>query len=446
MQWLSRTATQQSSSRYTPSKPTRISEPQLIRSIELLSQPRSGALGTGATIVRTPEEALRDARVRLAPEGFDARPKKSSQKRDVRSPQQSPPLPPLPLPEEDEAIFLSETEGPPPLSKVAPLPSSAYPEEDATETKIAHVSVDEQVVLRNSRVCAPEDLMMLPLAFGVPPTMPPPPFEPILLSEPSSERVDPMNTIVTLETSTETYNTSLNTLLSKPSYLADYLRSLLPRRRTRSDASSMYSMASDIAARQELSSPAYIPPCRIHIFLDRPSVPYAHILTYLRSSSNRKGDQEVTLPFKVQLVHNYTQERLETLLELRDEAAFLNLVGLQKLCEEELQSRQGTILIHRSYDHDSNTLGSVHSQHASVYSHHTLIERTEGDLRPHSCSSSKSAIKDRHLQRSDSKGSKHDSEPRRARQVPTPESWTEPRGKTTRHRRSPSRSPPAGWI
>ncbi|KAM6495833.1 hypothetical protein JOM56_008539 [Amanita muscaria] len=408
MQWLSRTATQQPSSRYTPSKPTRISEPQLIRSIELLSQPRSGALGTGATIVRTPEEALRDARVRLAPEGFDARPKKSSQKRDVRSPQQSPPLPPLPLPEEDEAIFLSETEGPPPLSKVAPLPSSAYPEEDAIEAKIAQVSVDEQVVLRNSRVCAPEDLMMLPLAFGVPPTMPPPSFEPILLSEPSSERVDPMNTIVTLETSTETYNTSLNTLLSKPSYLADYLRSLLPRRRTHSDASSMYSTASDIAARQELSSPAYIPPCRIHIFLDRPSVPYAHILTYLRSSSNRKGDQEVTLPFK---------ERLETLLELRDEAAFLNLVGLQKLCEEELQSRQGTILIHRSYDHDSNTLGSVHSQHASVYSHHTLIERIEGDIRPHSCSS-----------------------------IPTPESWTEPRGKTTRHRRSPSRSPPAGWI
>ena len=273
MQWLSRTSTQQ------PSKPTRISEPQLIRSIELLPQPRSGVLGSGATVVRTPEEALREARVRLMPDGSAGRPEKvkkpsQKQKHQVLSPPQSPPLPPLPVPEEDETHFLSESERPLPPSRAAPLPPSAYPQEDSPDNGVAQAPILEPGVINGSPVPSPDELTMLPISFGVPPVTPTAPFEPILLSEPPTTEISPANTIVTLETSTETYNTSMNTLFSQPSYLVDYIESLLPRGRTRSDASSVYSTASDIASVQkELSAPIYSSPCRIHIFLDRPSAP-----------------------------------------------------------------------------------------------------------------------------------------------------------------------------
>ena len=146
---------------------------------------------------------------------------------------------------------------------------------------------------------------------------------------------------------------------------------------------------------------------------------------------------------KVQLVHNYTQERLDALLELRDEAAFLNLVDLHKLCEDELHSRQGTIFFNRHYSHDSNTLGSVHSQHASVYSLHTLIERVESDVQLNLRLSNTSIVKER---RPESKDSKQDPEMQGARQIPTPESWKNSRDRPTGRQCSPSRPPPAGWI
>ncbi|KAF8621660.1 hypothetical protein AX15_007674 [Amanita polypyramis BW_CC] len=452
MQWLSRSSSQQASARYAPSKPTRISEPKLIRSIEFLSHPRIGVLGSGATVVRTPEDALRDTRVRLSPElgeASDARQgkaRKSPRKRDTHlSAPQSPPLPPLPVPEEDETQFLSEPEGPPPQpSRTPPPPPSAYPEEHSPIADLAQVS--EEVVLHGSRACSPEELVIPPIAFGVPPTTSPPPFQPILLSELPTGQVDPMNTIVELETSTETYKTSLNTLISQPSVLSDYIKSLFSRSRTRSNTSSIYSTTSsdvsNVAQDQSCRDPATSSPCRISVFLDRPSTPYAHILAYLRSTPSSNATPP-TLPVKVQLVHNYTQERLETLLELRDEAVFLNLVDLYRLCEDELRSRQGTILFSRHYSHDSNTLGSVHSQHASVYSLHTLIERVENDVQSNLCLSNTSIAKER---RPGSGDSKHDSEMQGARQIPTPESWTNSRGRSTGRQYSPPRPPPAGWI
>lgn len=267
MQWLSRA---NSATRHSPSKPTRIAEPTIIRSIDQLVGSRAGVLGSGATVVRTPEDALRDTRVRLSPSSADTsnarrlvRTKKPSKKHDVYfSPPQSPPLPPLPVQGEEETQYLSEAEDyPQPPTRPAPLPPSEYPEDSAVENLL----IEDQII---SRPCSEEELAIPPIVFGVRSTLPPPPFRPILLSEPPTGNVDVRCTIVALETSTETYKTSLTTLLSQPSLLSDYIRSLLPRSRSRSDASSVYSTQSDN------SDKSYSPPCRINIFLDRPSAPY----------------------------------------------------------------------------------------------------------------------------------------------------------------------------
>ena len=453
MQWLSRG--------YSPSKPTRVAEPKLVRSVDvLLASSRTGILGEGAIVVRTPEEALKDTRVRLSPSSADTsnarlvRSKKPSKKHDVYfSSLQSPPLPPLPLPGDEETQFLSGSEDhPPPPTRAAPLPPSEYPEECSAGGTLAQAPIAGQII---SRPCSEEELAIPPILFGVRSTSPPPPFRPILLSEPPTGHVDAHNTIVALETSTETYKTSLSTLLSQPSLLSDYVRSLLPRSRSRSDASSVYSTDSDNSDGQVKS---YSPPCRINIFLDRPSAPYvltmrlslldltlrdsyATILSYLRSSSSSNPNRAM-LPMTVQLVHNYTQERLEALLELRDEAAFLKLVELHGLCEDELRSRQGTVLFNKHYSDDSGTLGSMRSQQASVYSLHTVPERVESDTQSNSRLSKTSIAKEQHL-RAKSKDSKCDSEIQSARQLSSPESRAGSRAGTTN---SPPRPQPAGWI
>ncbi|KAJ3513278.1 hypothetical protein NLJ89_g3037 [Agrocybe chaxingu] len=66
MHWLSRSSTQAPSTAYAPTKPIKVSEPKPVRKIDSLTPPqRSGTLGEGATIVRTPDEALRETGVRL---------------------------------------------------------------------------------------------------------------------------------------------------------------------------------------------------------------------------------------------------------------------------------------------------------------------------------------------------------------------------------------------
>ncbi|KAK2466256.1 hypothetical protein APHAL10511_001898 [Amanita phalloides] len=365
-----------------------------------------GVLGAGATVVRTPEDALRDTRVRCSPHEAPHIP--PPRKPDANfSPPQSPPLPPLP-----------------------PLPA---PAED--ESKPSRLPPDEHQDLAQAPAYSQEELPFPPIAFGVRSTSPPPPFRPILLSELPAGDVDPINTIITLQTSTETYKTSLDTLMSQHSVLTEYITSLLSRSRTYSNASSLYLTDggnSNIAGN-------FSSPCRIDIFLDRPSPPYVHILAYLRSSSGPKPST-ATLPMKVQLVHNYTQERLENLLELRDEAAFLKLAELQKLCEDELRSRQGTVLFDR-HSHDSDTLGSIHSQHASVYSIHTLIDRVE--VQTNSCLSTTSITKTH--RRPESKDSKHE-EVHGTKQILTPEFRTGSRGGSAGGQCSPPRPYPAGWI
>ena len=69
---------------------------------------------------------------------------------------------------------------------------------------------------------------------------------------------------------------------------------------------------------------------------------YDHILAYLRSPST-SADHVASLPHAVQL-HAATPARLESLLILRDEAAYLGLSELVELCSTELRQKSNVYL------------------------------------------------------------------------------------------------------
>lgn len=127
---------------------------------------------------------------------------------------------------------------------------------------------------------------------------------------------------------------------------------------------------------------------------------YAHILAFLRSPSV-SPEYPCTLPRGIQLssLSNSTSTtlfnaKLEALLEVRDESAYLGLDSLQKLCNEEIRQRLALAPRHiRGTSNTSvNTMMSpgllpviggsfppVHSLRASIHSLHTLTEHVKGD-------------------------------------------------------------------
>lgn len=215
----------------------------------------------GATVVRTPEEALRDTNVRVT---YD------STQQPPSSRPSSPPLPPLPLPEEDEDDLLEETpKRPSKPHRAVPAPPSPTP---STSSSL-------RPSLKSRSSTAVEDLPHVPpVPSHIPLSAPVPPFTPILVSAPPGPDTDPSKILVTLETCTTTYKSTIATLCSRPSFLADYLTSLTSPP-TPSQASSVYSTASaDLEAyRNHLASQGLLPTpslsTPVHIFLDRPSAP-----------------------------------------------------------------------------------------------------------------------------------------------------------------------------
>ncbi|KAJ7180162.1 hypothetical protein C8R43DRAFT_870824 [Mycena crocata] len=421
MHWLSSRNSTQSSI----SKSARVSEPKVIRSIEIVS-PRAGVLGSGATVVRTPDEALRDTRVRLGHEetGEDqeieyspptSTESSSEEEDELPSPPDSPPLPPLPSDSPEKAAFHFDPV--PQTFSLPPRPSRAVPI-TPTPALVLRPSLKTK---RTESVDASFVVLALPANISSIPT--PPPFNPILVSEAPSSTADRSKVIVSLETCTASYRTTLETLSSRPSFLADYIASLFARRRSDSMASSVYSTASaseDMSAyRRHLTSQGLLPQASssVHVFLDRPSEPYVHILSYLRSPCASPEGPEVLPPRVV-------QAGLDSLVELRDEAAYLGLEGLQKLCVTE---------IHQLYrppprsTRGHSSAGSIHSLQASVSNLHTMLERVE---RQHSRSASRDSAMNE----------------MGARSPPTPESWSAGRRVKSQTRHGSVRSPPAGWI
>lgn len=286
MSWLSRssssTSTRSSSIPHAAPKPTRISEPKLGSSLEQFNFHRSGPLGSGATIVRTPQEALSGSSRTfelISEEGIkedillDDTEKNQNRLPPLPS---SPPLPPLPDISDAEAEdkqSISTTSVP--LSDSVPHPRSS-----SSASPAPRRSSSRPTLLANSR--APSHSIPV-LPADVDPIPPQPPFEAILLSSIPDGAVDPSKLIVTLETCTTTYRTLLRSLISRPSHLSRYLTSVLT---PASETASMYSNASDTSLtqhsnwfnsvfREHLTSSGCLPqsPTGIHVFLDRPSAP-----------------------------------------------------------------------------------------------------------------------------------------------------------------------------
>lgn len=367
----------------------------LSRKDSKVSSERSAAL-QGAVIVRTPEDALRDTNVRI-----NYQPKSKQQPSQSSQHPSSPPLPPLPVPAEDEAELLEDETPKRPRKPHRQLPRVPSPAPSSSSSPRPSLKSRSSTAVEDP----PPDVPPLPL--HIPLSAPVPPFSPILVSTPLGQDTgDSSKVIVTLETCTTTFKSTLATLCSRPSFLADYLTSLLKQRT--SNTSSVYSSESaDVQAyRDHLASQGFLQSAScstsLHLFLDRPSVPYTHILAFLRTPSISL-EYPATLPRGVQLTsftHSTSSTlfnaKLEALLELRDEAAYIGLDSLHKLCTDEVRQRLSHAQRHaRGSSHASiNTmispgmlpslsgggLGSIHSHHASVYSLHTLIEHGEADV------------------------------------------------------------------
>lgn len=292
MHWLSRNASQ---SPYSPSKAVKVPEPKRVRTIDILTPPRSGTLGTGAIVVRTPEEALRETGVRLSPENGKVRTSATADKKEKKnslstprqsldasvtepiSPPTSPPLPPLPLPPaetDEDTLFEPESPG----SKTPPRPVRAPPPPPISQISLSHPPSRRSSMKSHSRaISTAEDAPTVPpLPAHIVASSQPPPFHAILVSEPPSMIMDASKIIVTLETCTTTYRTTLSTINSRPSQLSRFLSSILILSDQKSARSSVYSTESDDLAmyRRHLTSQGLLPhSSNIHLFLDRPSTP-----------------------------------------------------------------------------------------------------------------------------------------------------------------------------
>jgi len=364
--WLSRTSTNSSahSIPYAPSKPVRISEPKFLNGLDVFATQRSGPLGTGAVVVKTPQEALAGSRC-FSPFRAELEPDEDEVCGDeqcedaIRKPPprpESPPLPPIPA----ESPVATE----PPRSHTPPRPTRPVPEcppvspsvSESSSTSTYAGSSESPTTLAASplrpslKTRSPQPSEYFPPVPALPANLscspPQPPFDAILLSPPLTGHVEPSRVIVSLETSTTTHRTTLSTLMSRPSFLSTFLKDLLPARRRDSDATSLYSEVSEADSsfnsifHQHLASSGLLSQAStvMHVFLDRPSAPYAHVLAYLRSPPSTPENPAV-LPRAVQLTGSSTS-RLEALLELRDEARYLDLEELYKLCNDELRLRQ----------------------------------------------------------------------------------------------------------
>jgi len=215
-------------------------------------------------------------------------------------------------------------------------------------------------------------------------TSPPPPFEAILLSPIPEGAINPSKFIVTLETCTTTYRTTLRSLASRPSHLSRYITSLLS---PISETTSVYSNSSDVSSSQNssdfntffrdyLTSSGCLPQSSgIHVFLDRPSAPYTHLLAYLRSAPSTPEHPE-TLPLAVQLGTSPSDSRLESLHELREEASYLGLVDLDLLCSHEIHRFQRVLTPALSPG------GTPRGKTGSVHSVRTVVEGCQSRKEP----------------------------------------------------------------
>ncbi|KAI9508941.1 hypothetical protein F5148DRAFT_1191572 [Russula earlei] len=353
------------------------------------------SLGVGVTIVRTPQEALAGTGVTLEypsdPENENGRVLENSpleeEEEEGEGEGEEGDMNSEPADQADSHAEQSETPSVPPayspprsslpLSKSTPsLPlKDPQPGRPTRPPPLQPVS-DIQKKL------PPPPLSSLfppvpPLLHNLPNPSSPPPFECVLLSPAPPSAIDFSKVLVTLETCTATHRTTFSTLTSRPSRLANYLKSLFangdeeldhengslsPHAEERSFNSIFHN---HLTSSGLLSPSAY----NVHIFLDRASPSYDHILAYLRSQ-----------PTTIEHLHSATPARLEALLALRDEAAYLDLPELVHLCTAEMRRNPCLHLPQLLRNSSSHVLAHTRGPSSSTMrSMDTLRERDEND-------------------------------------------------------------------
>lgn len=244
---------------------------------------RSGTLGSGATVVRTPQEAL--AGPRLGYDEVEERGAESEQElteyddedSTSLSRPHSPPLPPIPDVEEDGELEHPRTSTPSrPTRPPPPPPIEEVPSSGSSSSTPSTPSP------RRPALKVLDSFPPVPaLPANLPASPPQPAFEPILLSSQPAGNVDPAKVIVSLETCTATHKTTMKTLMSRPSLLCSYMHSLVPPPNSAVEPETPGSRLSEADSsfraifQQHLASSGLLLPSSstLHIFLDRPSAP-----------------------------------------------------------------------------------------------------------------------------------------------------------------------------
>ena len=267
MAWLGRGSTQ-----YAPPKPLQISEPKFVNEFEVLQTPRSGALGSGAIVVKTPQDAL-SGQFYEEEEEYEVH----SDHPEVEMPERKK-SPSAPKSADLPAIPVEQNiSDPPVVDPAAPTTSDAPPTPAASTAAIQRPSLKSRSSGHSVYLSSvPRSLVNITAAPVIPP------FEPILVDALPTGAIDPSKIIVALETGTSTHRTTWTTLTSRISRLSTYLTSLLPQ--SEEDTTSPYSPTSAVSSsdstfnsifHQHLASSGLLPQASssIHVFLDRPSAP-----------------------------------------------------------------------------------------------------------------------------------------------------------------------------
>ena len=302
MTWLTRASSSASTSAvpYAPSRPVRISEPRFANPVDALAHPRTGVLGAGAIVVRTPQEALAGPRASASSPDLHARVRSPSpahsaiiefeEADETEQRPGSPPLPPIPddvsiyvdhPEEESEDVETIEDHRPvAPVTYHLPPPSRpppSLPSIPDLRSELAPMRATSP--FRRNKSPLDDFPPVPPLPSSILPTPPQSPFGAILVSPAPNSSLDPTRIIVSLETSTATQRTTMSTLISRPSHLASYLLGLFPS--NEADTQSVYSDASEVNSsfnsifNHHLASSGVLTHAstNLHIFLDRPSAP-----------------------------------------------------------------------------------------------------------------------------------------------------------------------------
>ncbi|KAF9519077.1 hypothetical protein BS47DRAFT_1358472 [Hydnum rufescens UP504] len=357
-------------SNYSQSSQIRISEPISNRRFKAAV---TRTLGMGAQIVRTPTDAMVPTNYDQEEEDedvFDLAPRFST---DTGRTEYCAASPPRPLPPVATSRPLHRHNTPPKPNREPPLPPTPETSPLRPALKVAlptALSPVELPPLPNFRPISGFTVNSMPSGVATAILQPPPPFSPVLVAPCYTPDLPPTQILVQLETASSSLCTTMHTLTAISSRLSEYLSALVPAGPSPSPPPSPTSpFSSAFQAHQEAmglrTTTSDQKPPRMHIFLDRPSTPYIHILAFLRSIT---ASSRPTLPRGLLQMPASSAARMEALFELRDEARYLGMTILEKLCEEEISRRQAERSArhgHGSAASEDVNVSSTEAEHSS---------------------------------------------------------------------------------